>query len=121
MDRIVDAVVPGLMPKAQHTAHGGVDKTLGQVVVFPAVQQHVDDGWVHGHGGDARLIVDGLQIVHAFIFIVDVEKPMVCQQLVVDGLGLKQEFRFGSGKAYNGCDSIEEGQKGSVILLAFRL
>ena len=109
------------MPQVQHTAHGGVDQTVGHVVVGSAVRQKFNDGGIHFHRSDAGLIVDSLQIVDAFVVIVDIKELMVDHQVIVDGLGLYLEFLFRFGKSHDGGDRVEEGQESGCVLFGSRL
>ena len=118
---VIQAVVPGLVPQYQHTAHGHIHQASGELVVFPAVKQQVDDGPIHHNGGNSRLIVDGFQIVEPVVVIVDVEELMVGKQLVMDGLGGGHMGRLAFRPAHNGGDRVEKGQEGGRVLLSFRL
>jgi hypothetical protein len=59
---------------------------------------------------DAGQIVDGLQVVYAFIVVIDVEQAMVGIQLVINLLGLllKRCIRAAAGE--NGGDRVKQVQ-----------
>ena len=108
--RVVQTRRPGVVPQRQNAAHGDVDLAAGGVVKFPAFPQQPDDVPVHLHGGDARLIVDGFQVVKAFVIVIDVEQLVIAQQRVVDTLGSLREGRLTFRPAANHGDRVEQGQ-----------
>ena len=113
---VVQAVLPGLVPQIEHAAHGGIDPALRQSVIGFAVEQQVDDGLVHGNRL-AGVVVDGLQVVQPLVVVVDIEKLMVSQELIMDRLGLGREGSLAFSPAQDGGDGVENRQEGGGILL----
>lgn len=113
--RVVKPRRPGVVPQRQNAAHGDVDLAAGGVVKFPAFQQQTDDVPVHLHRGNARLIVDGFQVVTASIVIVDIEQLVIVQQRIVDALGGLRKRRLTFRPAANRGDRVEQGQKRGLV------
>ena len=112
-----DAVGPGVVPQLQHAAHSNIHGAAGEGIVLLAVLEQADDPPVHFHRGDARLVVDGFQVVHAGIVVVDVKELVIFQQLVVEflGLGLKGLLRL--SVAQDGGDGVKQRQERGLVLL----
>ena len=51
-----------IVPDVEHTAHGDVQLAVGGVVHGLGQLQHPQDLVVHGHGGKAGVVVDGLDV-----------------------------------------------------------
>ena len=113
---IVQAVLPGFVPQIQHTAHGGVDPPSRQRIISLAVEEQVDDGLLHLHRL-AGVIVDGLQVVQPFVFIVNIKKLVVVKEHIVDGLGLFREAFLTDVPTDDGGDGVEDRQEGCGVLL----
>ena len=116
--RVIETRGSGIVPQPQDAAHGHIDPTTGEVIILPAIKEQVDDLPVNLHRGDTGIVVDGFQIVDAVVVVVNVEKLMVNEQFVMDGLGGGLEGFLAGGDAADISDGIEERQKGCLILLA---
>ena len=119
--RIIDAVIPGLMPQPQHTAHSGIHHAAGGCMVCLTVVEQLDNGRIYRHRRDAGIVIDRLQVGNAFIIMVDVKELMVVQQLVMDCLGPASENRFAFCPADHRGHGVKQVQKGGGILLLLRL
>ena len=113
---VVQTILPGFVPQIQHAAQGGVDPSAGQLIISLAVKQQIDDGFVHSDGL-AGMVVDGFEIVQPLVFIINIEKLMVAQQVIVDHLGLPGECLLGNIPAHDGGDGVKDRQEGCGILL----
>ena len=71
--RVVQRLRPGLVPKSQHTAHGHIHRVIRPLVVVPAVQQQPNNFAIHLHRRNSRMVVDGFQVIQAFVVIVNIE------------------------------------------------
>ena len=105
------------MPQLQHTAHGHIDRAVGERIVLLAGLEQADDPPIHLHRGDARLVVDGFQVVQSGVVVVDIKELMVFQQRVMDFLGLGLEGLLRLGVAQNGGDGVKQRQERGLVLL----
>ena len=88
---VASAIGAGIVPKREDAAHKRIHPAIRQAVVLLAVKKQFDDCPVYLDRLCACLFIDGLQIHDPFIVVINVKKPVVVFQIVVDGLGLFPE------------------------------
>ena len=96
-----------VVPDAEDAAHGDVQLAVCGVVHLPGQFQHPEDLIVHLNGCDAGVVVDGLDIHHAVIIVVDVVETVVFQQVGVEGVHLTGELLLAVAIGNDLRDSVE--------------
>ena len=81
-----------VVPDTEDAAHGDVQLAVCGVVHLPGQLQHPEDLIVHLNRGSARVVVDGLDVHHAVVVVVDVVETVVFQQVGVEGVHLAVEL-----------------------------
>ena len=92
---------------SEDAAHGDVQLAVCGVVHLPGQFQHPEDLIVHLNGCDAGIVVDGLDIHHAVIIVVDVVETVVFQQVGVEGVHLTGELLLAVAVGDDLRDSVE--------------
>ena len=113
--RVGNAGFPGLVPQLQHTSHGDVYFAGGGVVHLPAKLEKLHDLPVHLHRGNSCGLVQGLEVHHPGVGVVDVKQLVVACQGMVDCLRGFPESLLRRGIAHNGGHRVEKLQKGSLV------
>ena len=80
---------------------------ITEFMSWPGQFQHPEDLIVHLNGGDAGVVVDGLDIHHAVIIVVNVVKAVVFQQIGVEGVHLTGELLLAVAVGDDLRDSVE--------------
>ena len=112
---LLRVIKPGLacvVPEPQHASHGRVDQPVCARVHVAAEVQQLQKPRVNGNRRAAGSFIDGIEVVHTGIGMVDVEKLVIFQEQVVDVRGRFLEFRLGFGIAGDDSDGVEEIQIG---------
>jgi hypothetical protein len=92
-------------------AHAGGYPFDGVEPISPPARRRI-----YSNRGNARLIVDGFQVVQPGVGMVDVKEPVVFQQRVMNGLGLGLKSGFAFGPAGDGGDGVKKIQVGGAVL-----
>ena len=121
IQRIIFSIASGIVPKAEHRTHRNIHSAVCKRIVFLAVSKQIDDSAVNDNRCDARLIVNGLQVVHSIVGIINVKQLMVVEKLIVNPLGLFLKRFFTFRTANNSSNRIKKRKKGSGILVSLRL
>ena len=122
--RLVDTgFLAVVVPDVQHAAHGDVQLAV-RGLVHPVGQfQHGEDAVVHFHGGFAGIVVDGLDIGHTGIIVVDVKELVVADKVGVERAHLGSEIFFALAVGDDLCHRIEhivkDGAVAGQLLLLF--
>ena len=99
-----------IVPDVEHTAHGDVQLAVGGVVHGLGQLQHPQDLIVHGHGGKAGVVVDGLDVGDAVVVVVDVVELVIFQQVGVESVHLGGELLLAVAVG----DDLGHGVKGVI-------
>ena len=99
-----------IVPDVEHTAHGDVQLAVGGVVHGLGQLQHPQDLVVHGHGGEAGVVVDGLDVGDAVVVVVDVVELVVFQKVGVECVHLSGELLLAVAVG----DDLGHGVKGVI-------
>ena len=99
-----------IVPDIENTAHGDVQLAVGGVVHGLGQLQHPQDLVVHGHGGKAGVVVDGLDVGDAVVVVVDVVELVIFQQVGVESVHLGGELLLAVAVG----DDLGHGVKGVI-------
>ena len=81
-----------IVPDIQHAAHGNVQLAVGGLVHLVGQLQHGEDAVVHLHRSAAGIVVDGLDVGHAGVIVVDIIQLVIGNKICVQGIHLGVEF-----------------------------
>ena len=81
-----------IVPDIQHAAHGNVQLAVGGLVHLVGQLQHGEDAVVHLHRSAAGIVVDGLDVSHAGVIVVDIIQLIIGNKVCVQGIHLGIEF-----------------------------
>ena len=81
-----------IVPDIQHAAHGNVQLAVGGLVHLVGQLQHGEDAVVHLHRSAAGIVVDGLDVGHAGVIVVDIIQLVIGNKVCVQGIHLGVEF-----------------------------
>ena len=78
--RVLPRRLPACVPEAQHRAQHHVHLSAGDVVHLLGAEQEVHELPVHGQRLSPRIFVEGAEIGHAAVLVIDVKELVVFQQ-----------------------------------------
>ena len=81
-----------VVPDVQHTAQRNVQLAAGGVIHGLGQLQHPEDLVIHCHRGSARIVVDGLDVGHAIVIIINIIELVVLHKVGVECVHLGGEL-----------------------------
>ena len=81
-----------VVPDVQHTAQRNVQLAAGGVVHGLGQLQHPEDLVIHRHRGSARIVVDGLDVGHTIVIIINIIELVVLHKVGVECVHLGGEL-----------------------------
>ena len=88
------------MPDLQHRSHADIHRSLGLLLPFHTLLQQVDERLIHLDRSNAGIVIDGLDIVHAFIAVVAVKELIIIEKQLMHLFGIAVEILTGMGIAH---------------------
>ena len=95
-----DVPLPVLMPDLQHRSHADIHSSLGLLLPLHTLFQQVDERLVHLDRSNTGIVIDGLDIVHAFIAVVAVKELIIIEKQFMHLFGIAVEILTGMGIAH---------------------
>ena len=77
---IVQPRVAITLPNLEHAAHGNIHASVSERIHLDGIRNKIENFLVHRNGCNPRVLIDGAEVIHAVVGVVNVVKLMIVQQ-----------------------------------------